>query len=275
MLAAVLLGHTGPDYLFSVSSGRAWKASVQQLTMLFNAFAQGSTLDSAAFEATMVACALLLQKPHRSSMARDHAATLECCLISWTNGDIDGFVWERRTFQNHLAHSTKKKESRQSGNHSYSMFGKLMMEGNVHSGLRFLNDNPTSGLLSRQEVPLYLITDQQPPCETFYEKKTHAVTMPTRTQWYSPQIPFLSMYTQCFLTAYQGQSFDQQLCKQRVVLDPLDWTQQAGASSAQPFNVTQVTSAHGRSRCNQAPVYNIRGSQELVCIYSMQSDPIK
>ena len=59
-------------------------------------------MESVAFEAIMVACILLLQKPHPASKSRDHVAALERRLKAWKDADIDGLMREGTTMQNHL-----------------------------------------------------------------------------------------------------------------------------------------------------------------------------
>ena len=61
--------------LFKVPSGKAGKAFVRELTRMFRAYADGSALESVAMKAAMVMPALLLQKPHPRSKAKDHTFT--------------------------------------------------------------------------------------------------------------------------------------------------------------------------------------------------------
>ena len=63
--------------VFLVPSGSAGKEFVDELTRLFNAYAQASALESVAFKLVMVGCTLLLQKPHMKSKTRDHVNALE------------------------------------------------------------------------------------------------------------------------------------------------------------------------------------------------------
>ena len=51
------------------------KAFVNELARLFSA--HGSTLEHAAFKATIILPLLVLQKPHRKSKPKDHTAILE------------------------------------------------------------------------------------------------------------------------------------------------------------------------------------------------------
>ena len=83
------IGHWRQN-VFSVPSGKAGKQFLRELTHLFNAYAQASALESIALKACVVACALLLQKPHFSSKSKSHVKALERRLNAWRAGDIDG-----------------------------------------------------------------------------------------------------------------------------------------------------------------------------------------
>ena len=136
--------------VFLVPSGKAGKQFIRQITSLFLAFAQGAALESVALQAVMVACALLLQKPHSTSKCRDHVSALERRLRAWTNGDIDGLMREGRTIQTHLQ-MLRQSTARNPEERNARVFSKLMFEGKTHAALRFLSDNPINGLLDINE----------------------------------------------------------------------------------------------------------------------------
>ena len=58
--------------LFQVPSGSAGKAFVTELAHLYQAYTDGSSLESVALKACTVAPILLLQKPSRTSKSKDH-----------------------------------------------------------------------------------------------------------------------------------------------------------------------------------------------------------
>ena len=64
--------------LFKIPSGKTGKSFVHELTKLFCAYADGSALESIALKAAMVLPALMLQKPHHKSKAKDHSNRLDC-----------------------------------------------------------------------------------------------------------------------------------------------------------------------------------------------------
>ena len=86
--------------LFKVPSGKAGKAFVQELVRMFHAYANASALESVAMKAAMVMPALLLQKPHPRSKAKDHTIHLERRLRLWSEGDL---MKEGYTIQHHLS----------------------------------------------------------------------------------------------------------------------------------------------------------------------------
>ena len=115
---------------FMVPSSKAGKQFVRELTALFNAYVQGSALESVALTSVMVACALLLQNPHPTSKCRDHVTALERRLSAWRDVDIEGLMREGRTIQTHLQfrrHNAPDQNSR--------IFSKLMFEGKTHAAL--------------------------------------------------------------------------------------------------------------------------------------------
>ena len=89
--------------LFKVPSGKAGTAFVRELSHMFRAFADSSALESVAMKAVMVMPALLLQKPHPRSKARDHVSHLERRLQLWGNGKLDELLEEGQTIQTSYA----------------------------------------------------------------------------------------------------------------------------------------------------------------------------
>ena len=86
--------------LFKVPSGKAGKVFVRELARMFQAYADASALESVALYAAMVMPALLLQKPHSKSKAKEHTTHLDRRLKQWMEGDIEGL--QRRGRQHGL-----------------------------------------------------------------------------------------------------------------------------------------------------------------------------
>ena len=109
-------------------------------------------MEGIAIKAAMTACSLLLQKPHSGSKSHDHATALERRLKSWEEGDINGLMREGRTIQNHIrTNHGKRMEKADMDSHNVRSFTNLMLQGKVHSAMRFLSDNQGSGVLDLDE----------------------------------------------------------------------------------------------------------------------------
>ena len=132
--------------LFKVPSGRTGKSFIRELTRMFQAYADASALESVALEAAMIMPALLLQKPHPKSKAKEHTAHLDHRLKLWTNGDFAALLAEGRTIQHHL--NTSRNQSQRSSNQTAQAFAKLMMEGKVRAALRLISEDSSGGMLS-------------------------------------------------------------------------------------------------------------------------------
>ena len=78
---------TGEE-IFKVSSEKGRKAFVQELSHLFQAYADASTLKGVALKPAMVMPALLLQRPHSISKAKEHTQYLQHHLRQWLKGNL-------------------------------------------------------------------------------------------------------------------------------------------------------------------------------------------
>ena len=135
--------------MFHVPHGKIGKSFIRELTRLFNAFAHASAYEQIALDAAMVACGLLLQKPHRGSKASDHARVLDRRLRSWNEGDIDGLVREGRTIQRQQClEQNLRRNTQKDDNHSSRTFAKLVFQGKIKSAVRFITENNGAGVLS-------------------------------------------------------------------------------------------------------------------------------
>ena len=85
--------------LFKIPSGKAGVAFVQELSRLFQAYAESSALEGVAFKAAMILPALLLQKPHARSRTKEHTKHLERRLNLWKEGDLASLLDEGQTIQ--------------------------------------------------------------------------------------------------------------------------------------------------------------------------------
>ena len=95
--------------LFKIPSGKAGTAFVREVSRMFRAFADSSALESVAMKVVMVMPALLLQKPHPRSKARDHVVHLERRLQLWLDGRLDELL-KGRTIQRQLLRNPPKQQ---------------------------------------------------------------------------------------------------------------------------------------------------------------------
>lgn len=145
--------------LFKIPSGKAGKSFVHELTKLFRAYADGSALESIALKAAMVLPALMLQKPHQKSKAKDHSSHLDRRLRMWARGDINALMLECRTIQNQLG---TRSNSRGSASEART-FAKLMMEGKVRAALRTITATDNGGVLSLTKEVRETLEKKHPP----------------------------------------------------------------------------------------------------------------
>ena len=114
---------------------------------MFRAYAEGSALEPIALKAAMVMPALLLQKPHAMSKAREHVTCLQRRLEAWERGDINSLVIEGRVVQHRLKQSSHY-NSHNSDHQTARHFAKLMTQGKVRAALRLLSDASKGAPLS-------------------------------------------------------------------------------------------------------------------------------
>ena len=75
---------------------------------MFRAYADGSALEGIAMTAAMVMPALLLQKAHPRSKAKDDVLSLERRLNLWSNGNVKELLDEAHTIQRRLTQTKPK-----------------------------------------------------------------------------------------------------------------------------------------------------------------------
>ena len=102
--------------------------------------------------------ALLLQKPSRSSKAKDHTKALERRFILWEEGNLSELLFECQTIQQNLrtiyaasyiAQLSKK-------------FSNLMRKGDVNGAIKLLSSNMQNGILPLNEETLQMIKLKHP-----------------------------------------------------------------------------------------------------------------
>ena len=134
--------------LFLVPFGKVGKALIQEMANLFQAYGENSSLECIALKACLLMQVLLLQKPSKTSKAKDHVTCLQRCVESWKKGEIEVLVTEGQYIQS-LLPSTDTRMNPEAVSRAFS---KMMFLGNVHGALKFLSRNTSGLLLTLEDV---------------------------------------------------------------------------------------------------------------------------
>ncbi len=136
--------HWKPN-LFLPPYGASGKKFVQELARLLQAYADMSSLESIAMKGIAVLQQLLLQKPSKSSKAKDHSKHLLRRLDLWFSGDLDALRNEGKCIQDRL----RSNHSSTTQNPSQALrFAEKMKKGNVQSALNIITTSSTSGVMN-------------------------------------------------------------------------------------------------------------------------------
>ena len=125
--------------IFKIPSGKAGKAFVIELARLLRSYSDDSAMEGIALKAAMTMPALLLQKPHTRSRAKEHTSHLDRRLRLWTAGKLHELIHEGRTIQQN--HSRNHHRGRKPTQQTARIFAKLIMEGKVKAALRLINED--------------------------------------------------------------------------------------------------------------------------------------
>ena len=96
--------------LFMLPNGSSGKNFIREITRLLNSFSENTPLRPICMKAIHIMPALLLQKPSKSSKAKEHANILERRLLMWHKGDISALFEEASTIQSRLNSPTGKRD---------------------------------------------------------------------------------------------------------------------------------------------------------------------
>ena len=128
--------------------GQVGKSFIQEMANLFQVYGENSSLECIALEACFLMQMLLLQKPSKTSKAKDHVTCLQRHLVSCKKGEIKVLVGEGRCIQSHLPTT----DTRRSPEAVSRAFSKMMFLGNVHGALNLLLQNTSSLPLKLEDV---------------------------------------------------------------------------------------------------------------------------
>ena len=148
--------------LLMLPTGAAAKKCITETTKLMNGWTDNSPLKGIAFTVIHVIPSLLLQKPSKTSKAKDHLKALERRTDLWINGNIDEHLFEGEAIQSRLHYiNTPKSIGKLS-----KKFALLMEKGNVNGALKLLTSNISNGILPLDDKTLSLLKQKHPAsCE--------------------------------------------------------------------------------------------------------------
>ena len=116
---------------------------VSELSRL-KVISDATAMESVALKAPMVLPALVLQRPHPRSSAKDHTRCLEDGLSRWLKGGINSLLHKCRWIQGSLHY--QQQQSHDAGKRARSV-EKLVSQGNVKATIRVITEQSGSGCL--------------------------------------------------------------------------------------------------------------------------------
>ena len=150
--------------LFNLPSGASGKRFVEEITRLINEWNNMSPLSNIAMKALSVMPSLLLQKPSKTSKAKDHTKCLERRLILWEKGEFDSLLRETCSIQASLLRNSVKKETSLA-----KRFSDLMFLGKVNSALKLLSRESSTGVCTITDETLRILQEKHPQAQPKYE----------------------------------------------------------------------------------------------------------
>ena len=129
--------------IFMLPTGSIGKKYVLETTKLLNAWTSNSPMKDIAFKAIHIMPSLLLQKPSKTSKAKDHTKAFERRMELWWNGDINALVFEAETIQNRMKTVNSARDISQIS----KQFVMMMEKGNVNGALKVLTNNMSNGTM--------------------------------------------------------------------------------------------------------------------------------
>ena len=121
--------------IFVVPIVAAGKKCIDERSRILNLWTNNKSLKIIALKAIHVMPVLLLQKPSKTSKAKDHLKASERRLRLWEEGNITELVNENKTIQDRLPSTN----SRMNIEKLSSKFKQLMQKSSVNGALRLLN----------------------------------------------------------------------------------------------------------------------------------------
>ena len=123
---------------FDLLSNHCGRVFTSELTRLFNAFAEGSSMELISLTTAMLFPILILQKPNGKLQSKVVHAYIQWCLDLLAAGDFDPLMIDGHTIQSRLSFHVKPNHSRLSRTYTH-----LMFSGRVRAALHLLSNTVT------------------------------------------------------------------------------------------------------------------------------------
>ena len=147
--------------LFLLPRGKVASDFIKELTRLMNLFANKTQWERLSFLLIHTFMPIMLQKPSKTSKAKDHSRYLLTRLERWKAGDLHGLMAECREIQKRLVNQKKQKQDSKR-----KTFCKLMLLGKVKQALSFINnDNDVRGVHSPTEEIMQILKEKHPEAQ--------------------------------------------------------------------------------------------------------------
>ena len=149
--------------LFSIPSGDAGREYISHCTFwLRQVNACNSELNAVAMKAFMVIPCLLLQKPSKTSKAKDHSVCLSRRLKSWKDGDVITLLREIVGIQQNLTKDSNRVKKKKDADDDAKIFARLVMQGKLSAAIKFLDKQASSGVLPLSREVISELKEKHP-----------------------------------------------------------------------------------------------------------------
>ena len=137
--------------LFNVPLGSAGGEFVDEITRLIQGFTNATSLRPVSWKAVVVACHVLLQRPHGSKLMANYSDHLRRRLTMWKSGHMDDLLSEGQCLQDRL--EPRAQSSSDSNNEKSDItFSNLVFSGKIQSAIRYLSSESSSSVMGMTDV---------------------------------------------------------------------------------------------------------------------------
>ena len=150
--------------LFQTPTGQQGKSFTKLLTEWLTHYNQDTTFQGIALKTFMILPCIMLQKPAKTSKAKEHTQALARRLQLWNEGKLDELLRECTIIQQKLSSSKKR-----TPDDAARIFSRLMFVGKIKAALKFLDANSDCGVLPATEDVITLLEEKHPQAAEIQE----------------------------------------------------------------------------------------------------------